>query len=88
AQKVFLGRPWRPYAKTVFIDTEMGAHIVPAGWDNWRNPENEKTVLYAEYNSTGAGGQKDQRVKWSRQLTEKQRRIYTIKNVLKFDPSL
>ncbi|MBC7904038.1 MAG: pectin esterase [Gemmatimonadaceae bacterium] len=88
AQKVFLGRPWRPYAKTVFIDTEMGAHIVPAGWDNWRNPENEKTVLYAEYNSTSAGGQKAGRVKWSRQLTSKQRRIYTIKNVLKFDPSL
>lgn len=40
--KVYLGRPWRPYAATVFINCEMGKHICPAGWDNWRNPENEK----------------------------------------------
>jgi pectinesterase len=24
---VFLGRPWRPYARVVFIDTEMDRHI-------------------------------------------------------------
>jgi len=31
ATKVYLGRPWRPYAKTVFINTNMGKHIVPTG---------------------------------------------------------
>src|SRR5699024_9808444 len=45
--KVFLGRPWRKYAKTVFIDCQMGDFIRPEGWDNWRNLENEKTVFYA-----------------------------------------
>ena len=53
AQKVYLGRPWRPQAKTIFIRTGMGAHILPEGWQNWSNPANEKTVLYAEYGSTG-----------------------------------
>ncbi|WP_229689056.1 pectinesterase family protein [Puia dinghuensis] len=56
AKKVFLGRPWRPFARTVYIRTEMGEHIAPAGWDNWRNPENEKTAYYAEYESSGPGG--------------------------------
>ncbi|RYU77239.1 pectin esterase [Hymenobacter persicinus] len=81
ATKVYLGRPWRPHARTVFINTVMGAHITPAGWDNWRNPENERTVFYAEYNSTGPGASVKDRVKWSRQLTAKEARQYTLKNI-------
>src|SRR5690606_3149816 len=45
--KVFLGRPWRPFAKTVFIRTEMGSHITPQGWHHWPGdkmfPDKEKT---------------------------------------------
>lgn len=52
-KKVYLGRPWRPYAATYFIDCEMGSHITPAGWDNWRDPANEKTARYGEYRSSG-----------------------------------
>lgn len=81
AKKVFLGRPWRPYSKTVFIRTEMGSHIVKQGWDNWRNPENEKTVLYAEYKSYGPGGDTKERVKWSKQLTAKEAKKYTLANI-------
>jgi len=55
AKKVFLGRPWRPHAKTVFIHCNLDSHIVKEGWDNWRNPENEKTVLYAEFHNYGTG---------------------------------
>ncbi len=55
ATKVYLGRPWRPNSHTVFIRSEMGNHILPAGWDNWGNPANEKTAYYAEYKSTGPG---------------------------------
>src|SRR5680860_1204352 len=29
--KVYLGRPWRTYAKTVFINCYMGNHIIPKG---------------------------------------------------------
>ena len=81
AKKVFLGRPWRPFSKTVFLYTHMGDHINKEGWDNWRNPENEKTVLYAEYASEGPGAQPAQRVKWSRQLTAKQAKQYTLTNI-------
>jgi pectinesterase len=78
ATKVYLGRPWRSYAKTVFIRTDMGSHILPQGWDNWRNPENEKTVFYAEFKSSGPGANTAGRVKWGRQLSEKEAKKYTL----------
>ena len=70
--KVYLGRPWRPYAYTLFMNCTLGSHIVPAGWENWRNPDNEKTARYAEYNNNGEGANTKQRVAWSRQLTKKE----------------
>ncbi|MGD0547177.1 MAG: pectinesterase family protein, partial [Terracidiphilus sp.] len=33
--KVYLGRPWRPYATVIFLNTEMGEHIDPSGWREW-----------------------------------------------------
>ena len=65
-KKVYLGRPWRPYAYTAFIDCEMDGHITPAGWDNWRNPDNEKTARYIESGSRGAGSDTARRVSWAR----------------------
>lgn len=60
----------------------MDNHIVPAGWDNWRNVENEKTVLYAEYGSAGPGAVAQQRVAWSKQLTGRELKDYTIQEIL------
>ena len=65
-KKVYLGRPWRPYAYTAFIDCEMDGHITPAGWDNWRNPDNEKTARYIESGSRGVGSDTARRVSWAR----------------------
>lgn len=83
--KAFLGRPWRPYAKTVFIRTQMGNHIVPQGWDPWKGdlmfPDKEKTTYYAEYGSTGDGSNTTNRVDWSHQLTKKELKSYTLKNI-------
>ncbi|MDB5236394.1 MAG: pectin esterase [Hymenobacter sp.] len=81
AHKVYLGRPWRPHSKTVFLNSTLGAHITPAGWDNWRNPANEKTAYYAEYRSTGPGATAKGRVAWAHQLTAKEARRYTLKAI-------
>lgn len=75
--KVYLGRPWRDFAKTVFIDTEMGAHIVPDGWHNWNRENAEKTVLYAESGSFGAGADSGSRVDWSHQLSKEELKKYS-----------
>jgi len=73
---VALGRPWRPYAKVVYINCLMGSHIKPAGWDNWRDQENELTVYYAEYNSHGDGANKAKRFSWTKQLSATEAAIY------------
>ena len=75
--EVFLGRPWRPYAKTVYIDCWLGSHIRPEGWDNWHSLEKEKTVYYAEYKSKGPGANSASRVAWTKQLTDEEAKIYT-----------
>jgi pectinesterase len=71
---VYLGRPWRAFAMTVFMHCHLPEGIVPAGWDNWRNPENEKTVRYAESNNTGPGAIRTNRVAWSREITAKEQK--------------
>jgi pectinesterase len=77
-----LGRPWRPYAKVVYLHCHLGAVIKDTGWDNWRNPENEKTAYYAEYKNTGPGDQPGKRCSWSHQLTDDEAKLYTKKLIL------
>ena len=79
---VMLGRPWRPFAKTVFIQCDMDEHIKPEGWNNWGKIENEKTAYYAEYKSTGKGGDPGNRLPWSHQLTDSEAKQYTVHNIL------
>ncbi|HEY6143442.1 MAG TPA: pectinesterase family protein [Flavobacterium sp.] len=85
--QVFLGRPWRPYAKTVFINTEMGSHILPEGWNPWKGDKNfvdkEKTTFYAEYGSKGEGAKDlSKRATWSHQLKKSDLKNYDLNKVL------
>jgi len=80
-ERVYLGRPWRPFAATLFIRCELGTHILPEGWHNWDNPANEKSARYAEYRNTGPGANPGTRVAWSRQLSRREAKSYTIENV-------
>ena len=54
---VFLGRPWRDYSKVVYLHTEMGDKIDPAGWSAWHAEVSRTldTAYYAEFDSTGPG---------------------------------
>ena len=70
--KVYLGRPWRPYAYTLFMNCELDAHICPEGWHNWGNAANEQTARYLEYNNSGSGADQNHRAPWSHQLTKKE----------------
>jgi polygalacturonase len=71
ATNIWLGRPWRPYAKVIFLNTEMGAHILPAGWREWHPGETHslETVYYAEYNSSGPGAHANERDPHTKLLT-------------------
>ena len=86
--KVSLGRPWRPYASVTYIRCDIGEHIFPEGWNNWRNPENEKTARFTEYQNTGPGANRDTRFKWIKQLSESDAMSFTIKNIFgDWDPN-
>ncbi len=80
--KVSLGRPWQPYANVAYIHCEIGNHIIPEGWNNWKNPDNEKTARYAEFENTGLGSATNLRVGWCRQLSKTEAEQYTIGNIL------
>lgn len=79
--EVYLGRPWRPYAKTVFINCELGKHITPEGWKAWSNKDDKTTTFYAEYKNYGKGANTDNRVKWANILTDKETSEYEIINI-------
>ena len=87
---VKLGRPWRAYAYTLFMNCELGKHIAPAGWKNWvdyHDPAKEGTVRYMEYNNHGPGANTKDCVKWSRQLTKAEASKITLKEVFNGDVS-
>ncbi len=80
--RTYLGRPWRNYASTIFLNTQMGELVRPEGWHNWRKAEAERTARYAEFHSTGPGAHPGERVKWARQLNEKEAKSITVHKVL------
>jgi pectinesterase len=81
--QTYLGRPWRVYASTIFLETEMSAVVRPEGWHNWKKPEAERTARYAEFNSAGPGANPAARVKWAKQLTAREAKALTLQNVLR-----
>jgi pectinesterase len=79
----YLGRPWRPYAKTVFINCFMDKQIRKEGWHNWDKPDAELTAYYAEGGSKGPGANAMSRVKWSHQLNDAQLAEYTFEKIMR-----
>ena len=83
SNSVYLGRPWRPFARTVYMNCAIDSTIKPEGWHNWGKADAEQTTFYGEYNSKGLGGDSSKRVSWSHQLTKRASKKYTAKNILK-----
>lgn len=77
---VYLGRPWREWAKTVYLNCEMGEHIHPEGWTDWGKTHGH--FYYGEYKCFGPGAKTENRVDYAHQLTDEEARKYTADNVL------
>lgn len=63
--RTYLGRPWKEYSRTVYVQTFMDRLINPAGWMAWNGEFALSTLYYAEYNNTGPGSNTTNRVTWS-----------------------
>jgi len=83
----FLGRPWGQLSTAVWLDSRLSAAVAPAGWQDfghdcaaepWCAP-----VLFAEFNSSGAGADPAGRVAWSRQLNASEAATWTRDRVLR-----
>lgn len=74
---MYLGRPWREFAKTVLIGCEIGSHIRPEGWDDWGKPAFHQAGFYAEYGCYGPGSDTSARADFARQLTDEEAAEYT-----------
>ena len=79
--KLFLGRPWRAHARTVFIRCELPKAIAPEGWNNWGNAENEKTTFYAEYKNSGEGSGMSKRPGWAKILSDQEAKDYELEKI-------
>ena len=75
--RLYLGRPWKSTARTVWIRCELPAAICPEGWRDWHDSARKGDVYYAEYRCTGPGADRRGRVAWSRELTDEEAAFYT-----------
>nr|XP_033517242.1 probable pectinesterase/pectinesterase inhibitor 20 isoform X2 [Nicotiana tomentosiformis] len=62
--QTYLGRPWKEYSRTVYMQSFMDSLINPAGWAAWSGDFALSTLYYAEYNNTGPGSNTSSRVTW------------------------
>ncbi|XP_019163431.1 PREDICTED: pectinesterase-like [Ipomoea nil] len=62
--KVFLGRPWKEFSRTLIMFTFIDDIVVPEGWSIWQGTMYLDTCWYAEYQNRGPGASTDKRVKW------------------------
>ena len=67
--KLWLGRPWRPYAQVILKDCLIDAPVDPQGWNDWGDPANHKTARFWEYSCSGKGADRSGRVAWSKKLS-------------------
>ncbi|KAK8509820.1 hypothetical protein V6N13_093665 [Hibiscus sabdariffa] len=63
--KTYLGRPWKEYSRTVYMQNSIGSLIDPAGWMAWNGDFALSTLYYAEYDNSGPGSNTSSRVTWS-----------------------
>ncbi|KAL1350695.1 pectinesterase-like [Arachis hypogaea] len=63
--KTYLGRPWKLYSRTVYMQSFMDSLIDPAGWVAWSGDFALDTLYYAEYDNWGAGSNTSSRVTWA-----------------------
>lgn len=76
----YLGRPWRRFARTVFLHCDMDACVAPEGFQDWA--DKPVTNRCGEYGSTGPGAEASLRHPGQAMLTEAEAAMLTIEAVL------
>ncbi|KAL6010501.1 hypothetical protein ACLOJK_000934 [Asimina triloba] len=82
--QTYLGRPWKPYSTTVFMQSWMDSGIEPAGWLPWVGDSAPDTIFYSEYQNHGPGSSTKNRVKWKglRAMNPKEASKFSVKSFI------
>ncbi|CAL5201873.1 unnamed protein product [Lathyrus oleraceus] len=81
----YLGRPWKPNARTIFMQSYISNVLSSEGWLEWKGaPEYLDTLFFAEYMNYGPGAETNKRVKWSgyHLLNSNQAKDFTVANFI------
>lgn len=81
----FLGRPWREYSRTIYINCTMEALVSPAGWLPWNGDFALATLYYGEYANSGPGANVTGRVSWSSRIPDEHVQAYSVHNFIQGD---
>ncbi|OIW08143.1 hypothetical protein TanjilG_06686 [Lupinus angustifolius] len=60
----YLGRPWKQYSRTVYLQSYIGDLIHPLGWLEWNGTVGLDTLFYGEFKNHGPGSNTHKRVQW------------------------
>ncbi|GMN37948.1 hypothetical protein TIFTF001_007234 [Ficus carica] len=63
--KTYLGRPWKEYSRTVYMQSYIDRVVDPIGWREWNGDYALNTLYYAEHDNTGPGSETTKRVTWT-----------------------
>jgi pectinesterase len=76
-----LGRPWKAYARVVYMNCDEGSHIKPEGWSDWSSASYDTSAYFAEYQCTGDGFKPASRLVWTHQLSDAEANEYTLAKI-------
>ncbi|XP_057772208.1 pectinesterase-like [Salvia miltiorrhiza] len=62
--KAYLGRPMKPFSRTIVMESNIEGFIAPEGWTPWMGTFALDTLYYGEYKNRGPGANTAKRVTW------------------------
>ena len=79
--EAFLGRPWRKFARTVFLECDMDAHVAPEGFSDW-DRERVVTDRCGEWRTAGVRADQRNRHPAQKRIPDAEAEALTVSRVL------
>ncbi|KAJ1699323.1 hypothetical protein LUZ63_007835 [Rhynchospora breviuscula] len=82
--QTYLGRPWREYSRTFYIQSQIDDLINPVGWLPWNGDFGINTCFYAELENRGPGSDTSKRATWKgvKKITYADAQAFTVEHFI------